>query len=101
MVVDCDVHHGNGTAAIFADDPLGLHALDPPVQQLSREKAASTVDIHLADGVGDDGISGALLERGYRFPSPAFSSDLLVYVAGADPYCEDQLGGMYSRPSRA
>jgi acetoin utilization deacetylase AcuC-like enzyme len=93
MVVDCDNHHGNGTAAIFAGDPsvftLSIHqynnypALKPP----------SSVDIHLSDGVGDR----EYLERlsaAYRFPIHGFHPQLLVYVAGADPYREDQLGGL-------
>jgi len=93
MVVDCDVHHGNGTAAIFADDAsvftLSIHqfnnypALKPP----------SDLDIHLADGTADD----EYLERlgsGYRAALKMFRPELIVYVAGADPYCEDQLGGL-------
>jgi acetoin utilization deacetylase AcuC-like enzyme len=93
MVVDCDVHHGNGTAAIFADDAsvftLSIHqfnnypALKPP----------SDLDIHLADDTADD----EYLERlgsGYRAALKMFRPELIVYVAGADPYCEDQLGGL-------
>lgn len=93
MVVDCDVHHGNGTAAIFAGDSsvftLSIHQFN----NYPARKPASTVDVHLGDGVGDD----EYLERlsaAYRFPIAGFHPDLLVYVAGADPYCEDQLGGI-------
>jgi acetoin utilization deacetylase AcuC-like enzyme len=51
------------------------------------------VDVHLSDGVGDE----EYLERlsaAYRFPIHGFHPQLLVYVAGADPYREDQLGGL-------
>jgi acetoin utilization deacetylase AcuC-like enzyme len=93
MVVDCDVHHGNGTAAIFTGDPsvftLSIHQYN----NYPARKPASTVDVHLGDGVGDE----EYLERlsaAYRFSIHGFHPELLVYVAGADPYCEDQLGGL-------
>ena len=93
MVVDCDVHHGNGTAAIFAGDDsvytLSIHQFNnyPP------EKPLSSMDIHLEDGTGD----AEYLERlgnGLRAALAIFHPDLMIYVAGADPYCEDQLGGL-------
>jgi acetoin utilization deacetylase AcuC-like enzyme len=93
MVVDCDNHHGNGTAAIFAGDSsvftLSIHQYN----NYPAVKPHSTVDVHLSDGVGDE----EYLERlsaAYRFPIHGFHPDLLVYVAGADPYCEDRLGGL-------
>jgi acetoin utilization deacetylase AcuC-like enzyme len=93
MVVDCDVHHGNGTAAIFAGDKsvftLSIHQFN----NYPARKPASSVDVHLGDSVGDD----EYLERlgaAYRFPIHGFHPDLVVYVAGADPYAEDQLGGL-------
>jgi len=93
MVVDCDVHHGNGTAAIFADDAsvftLSIHQYN----NYPSIKPPSSLDIHLADGVGDEEYLHRLGE-GYRAALATFKPDLLVYVAGADPYCEDQLGGL-------
>jgi acetoin utilization deacetylase AcuC-like enzyme len=93
MVVDCDNHHGNGTAAIFAGDSsvftLSIHQYN----NYPAVKPPSTVDVHLSDGVGDE----EYLERlsaAYRFPIHGFHPELLVYVAGADPYSEDQLGGL-------
>jgi acetoin utilization deacetylase AcuC-like enzyme len=93
MVVDCDVHHGNGTAAIFAGDPtvftLSIHqfnnypALKPP----------STLDIHLKDGVADEEYL-ARLQEGYFAAIESFRPQLVMYVAGADPYFDDQLGGL-------
>ena len=92
MVVDCDVHHGNGTAAIFAGDrtvlTLSMHQFD----NYPSEKPASTIDIHLRDGVGDEEYLDRL--RGALEVAVSFSPNLLVYVAGADPYREDQLGGL-------
>ena len=93
MVVDCDVHHGNGTAAVFAGDSsvftLSIHQFN----NYPAEKPPSSFDIHLPDGVGDDEY---LLRLGnaYRATLGVFRPDLIVYVAGADPYREDQLGGL-------
>ena len=93
MVVDCDVHHGNGTAAIFADDPsvftLSIHQFN----NYPSEKPLSSLDIHLADGTGDAEYLHRL-GNGYRAALAMFQPELVVYVAGADPYMEDQLGGL-------
>jgi acetoin utilization deacetylase AcuC-like enzyme len=93
MVVDCDVHHGNGTAAIFARDPsvftLSIHQFN----NYPSEKPPSSLDIHLADGVGDSEYIRRL-ESGYYAALAMFQPELAIYVAGADPYCEDQLGGL-------
>jgi acetoin utilization deacetylase AcuC-like enzyme len=93
MVVDCDVHHGNGTAAIFAGDSsvftLSIHQFN----NYPSEKPPSSLDIHLADGVGDAEYIHRL-ENGYRAALGLFKPELVVYVAGADPYREDQLGGL-------
>ena len=93
MVVDCDVHHGNGTAAIFAQDPsvftLSIHQFN----NYPTDKPASSLDIDLEDGVDDD----EYLERlagGYLPAFERFRPDLVMYIAGADPYQEDQLGGL-------
>ena len=93
MVVDCDVHHGNGTAGIFsADDSvftLSIHQFN----NYPTEKPLSNVDIHLVDGVGDAEYLNRL-GNGYRAALAMFKPQLVVYVAGADPYYEDQLGGL-------
>ncbi len=93
MVVDCDVHHGNGTAAIFAADPnvftLSIHQLD----NYPTEKPRSSLDIHLPDGT-PDGEYMAKLRDGYLAALDAFRPVLVVYVAGADPFYQDQLGGL-------
>ncbi|MBZ5703488.1 MAG: histone deacetylase [Acidobacteriia bacterium] len=93
MVVDTDVHHGNGTAAIFRDDPsvftLSIHQLN----NYPAHKPASCVDLHLADGVGDDEYLETLLPA-VRKALEGFQPQLVFYVGGADPFCEDQLGGL-------
>ena len=93
MAVDCDVHQGNGTAAIFGGDhtvfTLSIHQMN----NYPYPKPPSSLDINLRDGVGDEeylrelgqGLDRALAE---------FSPDLIFYIAGADPYHDDQLGGL-------
>lgn len=126
MTVDCDVHQGNGTAAIFAGtrttgEPLpsagpptlsstsrtgvlpdrsrGAHAGDVFTISLHQHnnyplwKPPSSIDVDLPDGIGDDEYLAWLdntLSSGLR----QFEPDLLCYIAGADPYREDQLGGL-------
>ena len=93
MVVDCDVHDGNGTAAIFAGDPTVFTLSIHQYNNYPAVKPPSSVDVNLGDGAGDQ----EYLERlsaAYRFPIHGFHPDLVVYVAGADPYAEDQLGGL-------
>ena len=93
MVVDCDVHHGNGTAAIFANDPtvftLSIHQFN----NYPELKPPSNLDIHLEDGVRDEEYLVRLAE-GYLPAIEKFRPDLLMYVAGADPFHQDQLGGL-------
>ena len=93
MVVDCDVHHGNGTATIFAGDQsvftLSIHQF----KNYPTEKPPSSLDIHLADGVGDAEYLHRLGD-GYRAALALFKPELVMYVAGADPFYADQLGGL-------
>ena len=119
MTVDCDVHHGNGTAAIFAgtrtfSDPLpssgpsvlgrkplmrGAHAGDVFTISLHQEnnypvqKPPSSIDVDLPDGIGDDDYL-AWLDNALSSGLRQFTPELICYIAGADPYCEDQLGGL-------
>ena len=93
MVVDTDVHQGNGTAEIFGGDgdvfTLSIHQEN----NYPYPKPPSTVDIDLPDGVGDDDYL-AILESHLRRAFHDFAPQILFYVAGADPYREDQLGGL-------
>jgi acetoin utilization deacetylase AcuC-like enzyme len=93
LVIDCDNHHGNGTAAIFAGDPKVFTISIHQYANYPAEKPPSTVDINLRDGVADAEYLQKL-RAPYETAVAGFRPDLVVYVAGADPYCEDQLGGL-------
>jgi acetoin utilization deacetylase AcuC-like enzyme len=120
MTVDCDVHHGNGTAAIFAgtrtpSEPLPstsaalnrapagtirhAHAGDVFTISLHQHnnypasKPPSSIDVDLPDGIGDDDYL-AWLDNALSSGLRQFDPELICYVAGADPYREDQLGGL-------
>jgi acetoin utilization deacetylase AcuC-like enzyme len=119
MTVDCDVHHGNGTAAIFAgtrtvSEPLpssgpavlgrkplmrGTHSGDVFTISLHQEnnypstKPPSSIDVDLPDGITDDDYL-AWLDNALSSGLRQFTPDLICYIAGADPYREDQLGGL-------
>jgi acetoin utilization deacetylase AcuC-like enzyme len=91
-VVDCDVHQGNGTARIFQGDStvftFSIHQRDNyPV------KERSDLDVHLEDGTGDEAYL-AHLRPALQTILADFRPDLVLYQAGADPYREDQLGGL-------
>jgi acetoin utilization deacetylase AcuC-like enzyme len=92
LVVDCDVHHGNGTASIFAGDASVLTLSLHQFHNYPSEKPPSTIDVHLRDGVGDEEYLERL--RGALTVAMSFAPDIVFYLAGADPYGEDQLGGL-------
>lgn len=93
MTVDTDVHHGNGTAAIFAADETVFTLSIHQENNYPYPKPPSSLDINMADGAEDDEYLAAL-EHGLDTALETFSPDLLFYLAGADPYREDQLGGL-------
>jgi acetoin utilization deacetylase AcuC-like enzyme len=93
MVVDCDVHDGNGTAAIFAGDPTVFTLSIHQFHNYPSIKPPSNIDVDLEDGAGDADYLD-LLETACRKGMNQFKPELVMYVAGADPYCEDQLGGL-------
>lgn len=115
MTVDTDVHHGNGTAAIFPPSTRSGNSLpsalpgssgaadsnEQSVFTISLHQASnypaikppSAIDVNLPDRTGDDDYLRWLdnaLSSGLR----QFTPDLICYIAGADPYREDQLGGL-------
>ena len=91
VILDADVHQGNGTAAIFAHDPtvytFSIHA----AKNFPPRKEKSDLDIALPDKTGDAAYLAAL-ERGVRQALTAARADLAIYLAGADPYVGDRLG---------
>jgi acetoin utilization deacetylase AcuC-like enzyme len=93
IVVDTDVHHGNGTAHIFRDDnsvfTLSIHQ----EQNYPADKPPSNLDLGLDDGVEDEEYLSVLLSAVEK-ALDEFRADILFYVGGADPFSEDQLGGL-------
>ena len=93
MTVDCDVHQGNGTAAIFGGDHTVFTLSIHQENNYPYPKPPSSLDINLADGVGDEEYLRELAQ-GLDRALAEFKPDLIFYVAGADPYRDDQLGGL-------
>jgi acetoin utilization deacetylase AcuC-like enzyme len=93
MVVDTDVHHGNGTAAIFANDASVFTLSIHQENNYPTPKPPSDEDIGLEDGTCDAEYLDAL-DEGLQHSLKKISPDIMFYVAGADPYREDQLGGL-------
>ncbi len=92
IVIDCDVHHGNGTAAIFAREPDVFTFSIHQERNYPAWKPPSDLDIGLDDGAGDAEYVAAL-ERHVPAILERHQPRLAFYLAGADPYKEDQLGG--------
>jgi acetoin utilization deacetylase AcuC-like enzyme len=93
MVVDCDVHHGNGTAAIFETDPSVFTFSIHQFENYPEDKPPSTLDVNLEDDVDDEEYLKLLREN--LVPAVMkFQPDLMFYIAGADPHWKDQLGGL-------
>jgi acetoin utilization deacetylase AcuC-like enzyme len=93
MTVDCDVHQGNGTAAIFGGDHTVFTLSIHQENNYPYPKPPSSLDINLRDGVGDEEYLRELTQ-GLDRALAEFNPDLIFYVAGADPYRDDQLGGL-------
>jgi len=93
LVVDTDVHQGNGTAAIFAQDETVFTFSIHQENNYPMPKPPSNIDVGLDDGVGDADYL-AILEKHLLQAFEHFRADILFYVGGADPYREDQLGGL-------
>jgi len=92
-VIDLDVHHGNGTAAIFRDDPTVFTFSMHQENNYPFVKPPSDLDVGLADGTGDDAYL-RLLDRHLSELLSRHRPELVFYLAGADPYRFDQLGGL-------
>ncbi|KPK69702.1 hypothetical protein AMJ82_05015 [candidate division TA06 bacterium SM23_40] len=92
LVVDCDLHQGNGTAHIFRHDP-SVYTFSMHQENNYPLKEESDLDIGLADGTNDEEYLSRLNEVLPRL-FDTHLPELVVYLAGADPYCGDQLGGL-------
>ena len=91
LVVDCDVHQGNGTAEILGNDPdcftFSIHG----EKNFPLRKHPSSLDIDLPDGTTDEHYLSEL-QRGLQQCIDSGRYDLMIYLAGADPYEGDRLG---------
>jgi acetoin utilization deacetylase AcuC-like enzyme len=91
LILDCDVHQGNGTAEIFAHDPSVFTMSIHGARNFPLRKHPSSLDVALEDGAGDDeylrALAAALAESFDRA-----RAGLVLYIAGADPYAGDRLG---------
>ncbi|HZB46750.1 MAG TPA: histone deacetylase [Pyrinomonadaceae bacterium] len=89
-IVDCDVHQGNGTAAIFEGDPAVFTFSMHGAKNYPLFKTRSTLDVELDDGTGDEEYLAALAHHLARVFDDA--PDIVFYLGGADPYAGDKLG---------
>jgi acetoin utilization deacetylase AcuC-like enzyme len=93
LILDGDVHQGDGTAMIFADDPtvrtFSLHAS----KAFPARKMQSDLDIELLPGPEDEEYLQAW-KRGLLWSSSDFNPDIVYFLAGADPFIGDTLGGL-------
>ncbi len=91
LVIDCDVHQGNGTADIFRDDESVYTFSIHGEKNFPLRKVPSRLDIGLEDGTGDVEYLAAL-GRGLEQAINEAAAELVIYLAGADPYEGDRLG---------
>jgi acetoin utilization deacetylase AcuC-like enzyme len=91
LIVDCDVHQGDGTADLLGDDPraftLSLHG----ARNYPFRRIPSDLDVDLASGTGDERYLEAL-DEALDFAIPRAEADVAFYLAGADPWEGDRLG---------
>ena len=91
LIVDCDVHQGDSTAAIVKDDPTLFTFSIHGKSNFPYHKETSDLDIELEDGTNDRTYLDAL-ENGPTACLGRFKADLVIYLAGADPYRKDRYG---------
>ncbi len=91
VVVDTDVHQGNGTAAILGGDPSVFTFSIHGAKNFPFHKERSDLDVALPDGADDTEFLGAL-EEGLERALDSSGAGLAIYLAGADPFEDDRLG---------
>ena len=91
VIIDTDVHQGNGTAAILRGDPTVFTFSVHGAKNFPFQKEESDLDAPLPDGAGDTEFLAAL-ERGLEVALDAANASLAIYLAGADPFEGDRLG---------
>ncbi|MBA2670726.1 MAG: histone deacetylase, partial [Gemmatimonadetes bacterium] len=90
-IIDCDVHQGNGTAAIFSTDPTVLTFSIHGSRNYPFRRERSSIDVDLPDGTGDEAFLCALDLHVPRLLDD-HHPDLVIYLAGADPFRDDRYG---------
>ncbi|ODQ00082.1 histone deacetylase family protein [Salinivibrio sp. SS2] len=103
LIVDCDVHHGDGTAALAADHPDIITFSVHCEKNFPSRKPPSTIDLPLPKGTGDDDYLGAFLPL-LELAIAQYRPDMIIYDAGVDIHRDDALGyldvstdGIYQR----
>jgi acetoin utilization deacetylase AcuC-like enzyme len=91
VILDCDVHQGNGTASILAQDPTIFTFSIHGANNFPFDKEKSDLDIELDDRT-DDAVYLEALKSGVNQALELARADLAIYLAGADPYVDDRLG---------
>ncbi|MGD8960918.1 MAG: histone deacetylase [Desulfobacterales bacterium] len=91
LILDCDVHQGNGTAALLQKDPTVFTFSIHGKNNFPFHKEKSDLDIALDDG-SDDGVYLEALEKGVRLSLKQARAEAVIYLAGADPYIKDRFG---------
>jgi acetoin utilization deacetylase AcuC-like enzyme len=91
LIVDCDVHQGDGTAAIFSGDSSVFTFSIHGAKNFPLHKERSDLDVELPDATGDADYLNAL-EIGLERSLALACADLAIYLAGADPFVDDTLG---------
>ncbi len=91
VILDCDVHQGNGTAAIFAQDPTVFTFSIHGAKNFPFRKEPSDLDVGLPDGCRDDQYL-SLLQPAVEQSLARADAGLVIYLAGADPFEGDRLG---------
>jgi acetoin utilization deacetylase AcuC-like enzyme len=91
LILDCDVHQGNGTAALLQNDPTTFTFSIHGRNNFPYHKEKSDLDIALDDGA-DDRVYLDALEKGLQVSLKQAQADVAIYLAGADPYAEDRFG---------
>jgi len=93
MIVDCDLHQGNGTASFFSGKSYAFTFSIHQMDIYPADKPSSSLDVGLWAGDGDEAYLGQIRAHFPRLYDE-FNPDLVFYLAGADPYEHDQLGGL-------